>query len=279
MSWDFVFSGASGGLLDLNSCLSRVPVGGNDLPMLFSWFSMALGQLVSVLELAQGSGSAGIVANPSGWRTADPALPVIPHTPGSCWQVSPAVAVSSLPVGTIPQLLDPPAPGEWEWQRIPSWDGGKVPHWRRFGAQGGHRGGGGATQAEGTTRGRKYLAELKFLAEDQFWAEVAEDLHGNIGNIVLEREKSSAVTWGFVSPLAATCQALSQQDKSLVPSGGFMSPHRLVLPLGCCQAWQWEGNSLERGVTWVGKRNTAAPVQKLLKKGRRANKGRERSVP
>lgn len=99
---------------------------------------------------------------------------------------------------------------------------------------------------------QSWSSSLRIQSFGLSWVTIPSGILGR--DLVLDREKSSPV-----SPLGATCQAVSLvlAGGDSVPPGGFLAPSRLVLPPGCCQTWQWEGNSLERGVTQIRERNTA----------------------
>lgn len=104
----------------------------------------------------------------------------------------------------------------------------------------------------------KYLAELEFLLEDpEFWAELGQDPGRNIG------QRPCAGEGGELSCVPSGCHVLGcvpcPSRRGFCAPRRVLAPSRLVLPPGCCQTWQWEGNSLERGVTWIRKRNTASP--------------------
>lgn len=237
-------------------------------PVPFCQCSVAQGRL---LELAQSSRLRWCLPSALGSRHipwdggSSSAHPALPTRSWSCREAAPGAGESPHPAGTWGFLsswnLQLQLPGEGNaWQ---GWPGmaGDSPGWgegaptaasgKGFGAQGGHEGLGGAAQGEGTALGRKCLAELKLLVKDpEFWAELGQDPGGNIG---LERERSSPASWGLVSPLGATCPS---RGGALCPQGRFLAPG---IPPGCCQTWQPEGNSLERGVAWIGKRNTASP--------------------
>lgn len=189
-------------------------------PAPFCQCSVAQGRL---LELAQSSRLRWCLPSALGSRHipwdggSSLAHPALPTRSWSCREAAPGAGESQHPAGTWGFLsswnlqLQLPREGN-AWQ---GWPGmaGDSPGWgegaptaasgKGFGAQGGHEGLGGAAQGEGTARGRKCLAELKLLAKDpEFWAELGQDLSGNIG---LERERSSPASWGLVSPLGATC--------------------------------------------------------------------------
>lgn len=117
---------------------------------------------------------------------------------------------------------------------------------------------------EGTACGRKYLAELEFLVEDpEFRAELGWDPGRNFGQRLCAGQGGElcCVPSGCHVPGCVPCPS----RRGLCAPRRVLAPSRLVLPPGCCQTWQWEGNSLERGVTGIRKRNTASPG--LLKTG------------
>lgn len=151
-----------------------------------------------------------------------------------------------------------------------------------FGAQGGHKEVGGATQGEGTACGRKCLAELKLLVEDlEFWAELGRDLCRNFRQRprVEEGQELSCVLGPRVPSgchLSRCVPCPSGEGGAEELSGGFLAPCRSVLPPGCCQNWHGDSRKfpgawgdldqeLKHGITGPGK-------------NRRANKGTGRSV-
>lgn len=184
----------SGSPLDSDSCLSWVsamPRSGDVSPVPFCRCSRAQGQL---LELAPGSrlrrclpSCAGISAHPLGWG--------FQHGGSrSCWGDAPGAGASPQPAGTwgflssgIPHLQLPGEGSAWQGMTgdIPGWGEGAPlqPQEKLLGLRVVTTGlEEPPRRGEGTTCGRKYLAELKFLVEEpEFWAELGWDPGRNIG--------------------------------------------------------------------------------------------------